>query len=97
MNDACSPVCAVPAAVATSTPSVAAKDPASDASATAGYASMRNATDEDLILTKQQLSEIEDVDLAEAIVQLQLEETALQAALSATARAVQPSLLDFLR
>jgi len=58
---------------------------------------MRNRIDEDLLLLKERLSEIEDIDLPATIVDLQLQETAYQAALSATARSVQPSLLDFLR
>ncbi len=59
--------------------------------------SMRTKTDNDLLLAKSKLSEIEDIDLPATIVDLQLQETAYQAALSATARSVQPSLLDFLR
>jgi len=43
------------------------------------------------------LSEIENVDVAKAIVDLQMQEVAYQAALGATARVIQPSLLDFLR
>lgn len=58
---------------------------------------MRNRIDEDLLLLKERLGEIEDIDLPATIVDLQLQETAYQAALSATARSVQPSLLDFLR
>lgn len=58
---------------------------------------MRDRTDQDLLLLRERLSEIENIDLAATIVDLQLQETAYQAALSATARSVQPSLLDFLR
>jgi flagellar hook-associated protein 3 FlgL len=43
------------------------------------------------------LSEVENVDIAKAIVDLQMQEVAHQAALGATARVLQPSLLDFLR
>lgn len=43
------------------------------------------------------LSEVENVDLAKATVDLKLQEVAYQAALGATARVIQPSLLDFLR
>jgi flagellar hook-associated protein 3 FlgL len=43
------------------------------------------------------LTRIEDVDLARASVDLQLQEVAYQAALAATARVMQPSLVDFLR
>ena len=50
----------------------------------------------DLTLTTQ-LSEVESIDLPETIMELQLQEVAYQAALSATSRVIQPSLLDFLR
>ncbi len=43
------------------------------------------------------LSQIESADLAETTVHLKLQEVAYQAALGATARVMQPSLLDFLR
>lgn len=43
------------------------------------------------------LSTVENVDIAKAIVDLQMAEVAHQAALGATARVLQPSLLDFLR
>jgi len=42
------------------------------------------------------LSANEDVDIAEAITRLSLQQTALQASLNAAARVIQPSLLDFL-
>jgi flagellar hook-associated protein 3 FlgL len=44
-----------------------------------------------------QLSELEDIDLAQAIVDLKVQEASFQAALGVTGRAVQPTLLDFLR
>ena len=43
------------------------------------------------------LSGIENVDMARAMVDLQMNEVAYQAALGATARVLQPSLIDFLR
>ena len=43
------------------------------------------------------LSKTEDADLATSIVELQFEERAYEAALSASARVMQPSLLDFLQ
>jgi flagellar hook-associated protein 3 FlgL len=43
------------------------------------------------------LSEVENVDIAKAVVDLQMAEVAHQAALGATARVLQPSLIDFLR
>ncbi|HIE29025.1 TPA: flagellar hook-associated protein 3 [Candidatus Poribacteria bacterium] len=45
----------------------------------------------------QILSDTEDVDLAEAIMEFSLKQTALQAALESAARIIQPSLLNFLR
>jgi flagellar hook-associated protein 3 FlgL len=47
--------------------------------------------------SQNQLSEVEAVDLPAMVVDLQLQEVAYQAALGATARALQPSLMDFLR
>jgi len=47
-------------------------------------------------LLVQNLSKNEDADLAEAISELTLSETAFQAALQVTARILQQSLLDFL-
>ena len=46
---------------------------------------------------KSQLSAIEDIDLAEVIVELQMQEVAYQGALGATARVLQPTLMEFLR
>ena len=43
------------------------------------------------------ISEVENVDLAKATVDLQLQQVAYQAALAATAKVMQPSLQDFLR
>jgi flagellar hook-associated protein 3 FlgL len=53
---------------------------------------------EDQILTlTSKLSEVENADLPSTIVDLQLQEVAYQAALAATSRVMQPSLVDFLR
>jgi flagellar hook-associated protein 3 FlgL len=46
---------------------------------------------------KSSLSEIENADLPAVIVEMKMQETAYQASLAATARVMQPSLLDFLR
>lgn len=43
------------------------------------------------------LAEVESIDLPATIVKLQMQEVAYQAALGATARMIQPSLVDFLR
>jgi flagellar hook-associated protein 3 FlgL len=46
---------------------------------------------------KASLSDVEDVDMAQAIMDVQVREVAYQSALGATARVLQPSLMDFLR
>jgi flagellar hook-associated protein 3 FlgL len=46
---------------------------------------------------KSSLSDVEDVDLAEATLNLATQQTAYQAALAAASKTLQPSLLDFLR
>ncbi|MGY1854856.1 flagellar hook-associated protein FlgL [Modestobacter sp. SYSU DS0290] len=52
--------------------------------------------DQQLSLTSRS-ADIENVDLAKTIMNLQMQQTGYEAALSATAKAIQPSLLDFLR
>lgn len=54
------------------------------------------ASDLELSLTNS-LSEVENVDLAKATLDLNMQQVAYQAGLAATARLVQPSLSDFLR
>lgn len=44
-----------------------------------------------------QLSDVEDIDLPKTTTELQLQQAAYQAALAATARVLQPSLVDFLK
>ncbi|MFD1032804.1 flagellar hook-associated protein FlgL [Metaplanococcus flavidus] len=46
---------------------------------------------------KSRLSGITDIDMAEAITKLKSEESVYQASLSASAKIIQPSLMDFLR
>jgi flagellar hook-associated protein 3 FlgL len=46
---------------------------------------------------QSQLSEVEDIDLPKTITDMTLQQTAYQAALGATAKVIQPSLMDFLR
>lgn len=43
------------------------------------------------------LSTVEDIDLPKTIMDLEMQKTGYQAALSATAKAIQPTLMDFLR
>lgn len=54
------------------------------------------AADAELSLTSS-LAEIENADLPRTLVDLKMQEVAYQASLAATARVLQPSLLDFLR
>lgn len=46
---------------------------------------------------RAQLSDVEDIDLPKTITELALQQAAYQAALAATAKVIQPSLVDFLR
>ena len=57
---------------------------------------IQGSQDDDLRLSSS-LSEVENADLPKVIVDLQMQQTAYQASLAATARVMQPSLLDFLR
>ena len=58
---------------------------------------MKNRASDQIVSLKMSLSEVEDIDLPATIMDMQLQETAYKAALSATARVLQPSLVDFLR
>ena len=58
---------------------------------------MKQSADDHLLSVASQLSDIEDVDLPRAIMELQIQQTSYQAALAATAKVIQPSLIDFLR
>lgn len=58
---------------------------------------MQTRAQDQLLAITTSLSEVEDIDLPRTIVDLQMQEVAYKAALGATARVVQPSLLDFLR
>ncbi|MGC9669221.1 flagellar hook-associated protein FlgL [Planosporangium sp. 12N6] len=58
---------------------------------------MRQAADDKVLDLKNQLSDVEDIDLPKTLTDLSLQQTAYQAALAAAARVVQPSLVDFLR
>ncbi|MCV2489480.1 flagellar hook-associated protein FlgL [Geodermatophilus sp. YIM 151500] len=44
-----------------------------------------------------QLAEVENIDLPETVMRLQMQQVGYEAALAATAKALQPTLLDFLR
>jgi flagellar hook-associated protein 3 FlgL len=58
-------------------------------------AQLRNSDTETTM--RQRLSEVEDIDLARTALELKIQETSYQAALAATSRVIQPSLVDFLR
>jgi flagellar hook-associated protein 3 FlgL len=58
---------------------------------------MQASANDQLLNLTSSLSEAEDIDLPKTIVDLQMQEVAYKAALGATARVIQPSLLDFLR
>lgn len=58
---------------------------------------MKDRGSDKIVTLKGSLSEVEDIDLPATIMDLQLQETAYKAALSAAARVLQPSLVDFLR
>ncbi len=58
---------------------------------------MQQANTSRALTLKTDLSAVEDVDLAETIVNLQAQEVAYQAALGAAGKVLQPTLLDYLR
>ncbi|HET6478842.1 MAG TPA: flagellin [Actinoplanes sp.] len=58
---------------------------------------MKQSADDHLLSVTSQLSDIEDVDLPKALMELQIQQTSYQAALAASAKVIQPSLIDFLR
>jgi len=58
---------------------------------------MQSQNTSDGLTMKQNLSSIEDADIAQVMVQLQAQQVAYQAALQATAQAIQPSLAAFLK
>ncbi len=59
--------------------------------------SARHRSQDTLHALRTELAEVEDVDIAEAIMNLQVEEIAYEATLQAVARALPPSLASFLR
>lgn len=58
---------------------------------------MKQSAQDRLLSVTSQLSDVEDVDLPKAIMDMQLQQTSYQAALAASAKVIQPSLIDFLR
>jgi flagellar hook-associated protein 3 FlgL len=58
---------------------------------------MQQSAENRVLDLRSQLSDVEDIDLPKTITELSLQQTAYQAALAATAKVIQPSLVDFLR
>jgi len=58
---------------------------------------MKQSASDRLMDVTAQLSDVEDVDLPKTIMEMQLQQTSYQAALAASAKVIQPSLIDFLR
>jgi flagellar hook-associated protein 3 FlgL len=58
---------------------------------------MKQSASDRLLDVTAQLSDVEDVDLPKTIMEMQLQQTSYQAALAASAKVIQPSLIDFLR
>ncbi|OJF11823.1 flagellin N-terminal helical domain-containing protein [Couchioplanes caeruleus] len=58
---------------------------------------MKDSAQDRMLSVSAQLSEIEDIDLPKTIMEMQLQQTSYQAALAASAKVIQPSLIDFLR
>jgi len=58
---------------------------------------MKDSAQDRLLTVASQLSDIEDIDLPKTIMEMQLQQTSYQAALAASAKVIQPSLIDFLR
>lgn len=58
---------------------------------------MKDSAQDRQLSVASQLSEIEDIDLPKTIMEMQLQQTSYQAALAASAKVIQPSLIDFLR
>jgi len=58
---------------------------------------MKTLNEDKSVSLKGSLSEVEDIDLAKTITDLQLQQVSYQSALAASAKMIQPSLVDFLR
>ena len=55
---------------------------------------MHDSAEERLVALKSQLSDVEDVDLPQTIMEIKLQEPAYRAALATAAKVIQPSLID---
>ncbi|HET8616182.1 MAG TPA: flagellar hook-associated protein FlgL [Actinomycetales bacterium] len=80
------------------TATMAVRTARTDVGSRYGQAEAARQTADDRVLTlRATLSGVEDIDLPHTIMDLQMQQMAYQTALGATAKALQPSLLDFLR
>jgi flagellar hook-associated protein 3 FlgL len=64
---------------------------------TNSVSTMKDRNDAGAVTMKQNLSDVEDIDLPKVLMDFQSQQVAYQAALSATAKVIQPSLADFLQ
>jgi flagellar hook-associated protein 3 FlgL len=58
---------------------------------------MRESAQDRLVALSSRLSDVEDIDLPKVIMEMQMQKTSYEAALAATAKVIQPSLIDYLR
>jgi flagellar hook-associated protein 3 FlgL len=58
---------------------------------------IKTQNDDRMVNLKSSLSDVEDIDLPKTITDLQLQQVSYQSALAASAKMIQPSLVDFLR
>jgi len=58
---------------------------------------LTNSLEDSKVTLKSGISNMENIDFAEAVINVKTREAAYQAAIQATAKIIQPSLLDFLR
>ena len=56
-----------------------------------------NSLEDSKVSLKSGISNKENIDFAEAVINMKTREAAYQAAIQATAKVIQPSLMDFLR
>lgn len=59
--------------------------------------SLRQLADDRVLDLRTALSQVENIDLPKTVMDLQLQQVAYQASLGATAKVIQPTLMDFLR
>ena len=70
---------------------------ARSARARRSWRATKSRSDDLLLNLRDSLSKIEDIDLPKVATDLQIQQVSYQAALAATAKVIQPSLVDFLK